>query len=295
MNARAPTFSILLLCWNHAPYLQACIEGLAAQEREGLEILFLDNGSSDGSPALARTLFAEHGLDVTFLDDQGPAGISANFNRLLSSSKGDLVAVLSTDDWYEPGYVAAMRAAARDDPAAGWFTCGGRYFYEDSGESAPVDNLKFRSGNVLPRLLAGAEPFFFVGCCYRRDALEAVGGWDETLPIEDRDLFVRLAQRYPVRTLPDRLVHYRRASSTASANPEFMARGFDAFFAKHRRLFGRSWRRRYAAALRGPAVIAVDQGKLDLGSELIGRALRLWPLDPAVWRTWRYARRRRQS
>ena len=282
----------MLLCWNHASYLEQCIGALALQERDGVEILFLDNASSDGSPELARQLFKRHGLDATFLQNEVPQGISANFNRLLGSASGELVAVLSTDDWYEPGYIHAMRRAAVDEPAAGWFACGGYHAFEDSGERRPVDDRGFRSGEVLGALLDGEDPFFFVGCCYRRSALELVGGWDEELPIEDRDLFLRLAQHHPVKTLPDRLVNYRRASSTASANPEYMARGFDAFFAKHRPAFGRSWRRCYAAALRGPAVIAIDQGKLDLARSILRRAFSLAPFNPQLWRTAFYWLRR---
>ncbi|WP_162789224.1 MULTISPECIES: glycosyltransferase family 2 protein [Sphingomonas] len=293
MSPAAPTVSVLLLCWNHTPYLEQCIAALAAQDRDGLEILFLDNGSTDGSADLARQLFERHGLTATILAPAPPQGISANFNRLLAAASGDLVAVLSTDDWYEPGYIAAMRRAALADAAAGWFTCGGYYFFDDSGERAKVPDDGFRSGDVLPLLLAGSDPFFFVGCCYRRSALLAVGGWDESLPIEDRDLFLRLAQRYPVRTLSERLVNYRRASSTASAKPDFMRRGFDAFFGKHRAAFGRHWRRRYATALRGPAVIAIDQGKLDLAGKILTRALRLSPLDPLLWRTAAYWLRQR--
>jgi GT2 family glycosyltransferase len=282
----------MLLCWNHAPYLAQCIGSLAVQERDGVEILFLDNGSSDGSPEIARELFSQHGLDVTVLHNRAPQGISANFNRLLTAASGDLVAVLSTDDWYEPGYVAAMRSAARKEPAAGWFACGGYHYFENSRVRRPVDDTGFRSGAVLSALLAGEEPFFFVGCCYRREALQEVGGWDEQLPIEDRDLFLRLAQRHPVRTLSERLVNYRRASSTASANPEFMARGFDAFFAKHLTAFGTDWRNRYAAALRGPAVVAIDQVKLGLAGTILAKALRLAPLQPQLWRTAFYFLRR---
>jgi alpha-1,3-rhamnosyltransferase len=287
-----PSLSVLLLCWNHAPYLEQCIAALAGQEQEDVEMLFLDNASIDGSPELARQLFNRHGLSATFLQNEAPQGISANFNRMLGAASGELVAVLSTDDWYEPGYVQAMRQAAVDDPAAGWFACGGYHAFEDSGERRPVDDRGFRSGEVVGALLVGEDPFFFVGCCYRRSALAQVGGWDDELPIEDRDLFLRLAQQYPVRTLPTRLVNYRRASSTASANPEYMARGFDAFFAKHRPAFGSKWRRRYAAALRGPAVIAIDQGKLDLARSILGKALRLSPLDPQLWRTAFYWLRR---
>ena len=48
---------------------------------------------------------------------------------------------------------------------------------------------------MLAELMAGREPFFFAGHCYRRSELQAIGGWDSEQRIEDADLFVRLAQR----------------------------------------------------------------------------------------------------
>ncbi|RST30034.1 glycosyltransferase [Sphingomonas ginkgonis] len=282
------TVSILLLCWNHSAYLEQCIAALAAQDRDGVELLFLDNGSSDGSVDQAKALFDRHGLTATILCNAEPKGIAANLNLLLARSAGALVAPLSTDDWYEPGYVAAMRRQAAADPQAGWFACDGYLFFEDSGERAPIRSDDFRGGRVLDDLLDGKNPHNFVGCCYRREALEAVGGWDERLPIEDRDLFVRLAQRYPVSIVERRLVNYRRSSQAASADPAFMARGWAAYFAKHRDLFGPRLARQRAAALQGVAAVAVDRGELLLAARLIRAALLAAPASLPSWRTAAY-------
>ncbi|HEU4877616.1 MAG TPA: glycosyltransferase family A protein, partial [Sphingomicrobium sp.] len=94
--------SVLLLCWNHARYVETCIESIARQP-PGAEIVFLDNGSSDGSFGLAREIFDRCGLQATMIRNDAPRSIPANFNTLLSASSGELVAILSTDDWYAAG------------------------------------------------------------------------------------------------------------------------------------------------------------------------------------------------
>jgi len=292
MTEERTGFSILLLCWNHARFLPQCIASLAAQTDRRFEIVFLDNASTDGSFELASDLLDAHGLAATKLRNAEPAGVSVNLNRLFRESTGELVAPLATDDWYEPGYVAAMRAAASEHPQAGWFACNGKLFFDDTGEERPLPDTLFRSGQVLPELLDGTNPFNFVGCCYRREALSAIGGWDERMPVEDRDLFVRLAQRFGVWSIPERLVSYRRTSTSASANPAFMVNGFRPFFAKHRELFGRRYHPQVGRMYALNGILAVDRGDLDLARRFLIRAVRHAPSQTVAWRGLFYLLRR---
>ncbi len=289
----SPRISILLLCWNHARFMEQCIESLAAQNEHDFEILFLDNVSSDGSFELAQALFDRFGLTATMLRNDQPQPIPANFNRLLAESNGDIVAPLSTDDWYEPDYVAALAAAAASAPEAGWFSCSGWLYFDREGRSEPVDETRFVTDRPIGDvILDGGEPHFFVGCAYRRSALAAVGGWDERQLIEDRDLFLRLSQRFPHHRIPRRLVHYRRSSAAASANAGFMLDGWERFFTKHAAAFGRRLTGRRAETYRSYAALLTDQGQHGPAVAAIGKAMRLRPLAPLNWRTLAYLMRR---
>ncbi|MCW3797512.1 glycosyltransferase family 2 protein [Sphingomonas sp. BN140010] len=282
--AARPRVSVLLLCWNHQRYLDHCIGGLARQTDREFEILFLDNASSDGSSERAAALFEQHGLHATMLRNEVPASIPVNLNRLLEGARGELIAPLSTDDWYAEDYVAAVRATAEAQSDAGWFACGGWLYFEDTGERRPIPDEQHTGGMILPQLLAGTDPFNFVGCCYRRTALEAAGGWDERMLVEDRDLFVRLAGRFPLFIIPERLVTYRRSSAAASADPKFMVQAFRLFFDKHRALFGRRYRNQLARMLAANASVAIDQGQFGLAWQLLSEAVRLRPQLISAWR-----------
>ena len=284
-----PKLSILLLCWNHAHFLEQCIGSISQQGPQDFEIVFLDNMSSDGSFELARSLFERFGLTATMLRNEQPASIPANFNRLLQASGGSLVAVLSTDDWYQPDYARCLTESAAAHPDAGWFSCSGWLYFDDEGKSVPVDEAQLVIDRPIDQvILDGREPHFFVGCAYRRTALDAIGGWDEGQLIEDRDLFLRLSQRFTHHRIARRLVHYRRTSSAASANAAFMLRGWDLFFAKHAVLFGPRLTARRAETYRAYAALLTDQG--DLGSALaaIRQSLRLQPFARLSWRTLGY-------
>ena len=280
-----PKLSVLLLCWNHAAYLEQCIGALQRQSSQDFEILFLDNGSSDGSVELAARLLKCFGSRFTLLQNEEPRSISANFNRLFRASSGELVAPLSTDDWYADDYVEAMLAAAAKHPQAGWFYPGGWYYHDEEQLLEEVKQDDFKSGYILDALLNGDTPFFFVGCCYRRDAINRVGGWDDAQPIEDRDLFIRLARHYPVQQVQKDLVYYRRSSSAVSANPAFMVAGWEAFFAKHAELFGSSLKSQLANMYGSYAALAIDQGRLKAARRFLFLALMASPSRSATYRS----------
>lgn len=287
--AGPPRLSILLLCWNHARYLERCIGAIAAQQLTGVEVVLLDNGSSDGSATLAERLFDAAGIAARVIRNDEPRSIPANFNRLLAESRGELVALLSTDDWYEADYVTSLLAAARARPDAGWFSCSGWLYFDDEGRSQPVNDSSFATDRpVGDVILDGGEPHFFVGCAYRRSALAAVGGWDEGQLIEDRDLFLRLSQHFAHHRIARRLVHYRRSSAAASANAPFMLAGWERFFAKHAAAFGPRLAARRAETYRSYAALLTDQRRLPQAFAAIGKALKLRPLASVNWRTLAY-------
>ncbi len=293
MTPGPPSFTVLLLCWNHSAFLEQCIGALAAQTDKAFTIAFLDNASTDGSFDLAGKSFERHGLDAKMLRNEQEQSIPHNLNRLLGESLGELVAILSTDDWYAPDYVAEMRDLARKRREAGWFSCGGWLFFDQEQTSRPVDEASLSTEEpVVDAILAGREPFFFVGCAYLRSSLEAVGGWDEQQLIEDRDLFLRLSDRFDHARTTKRLVHYRRHSMASANNARFMIDGWERFFAKHQALFGDRLLDRRAETYRAYAALLTDQRKFGLALRAIARSLIIRPVNGLGWRTLAYVGRR---
>ena len=285
MPTTPATFSILLLCWNHAHYLEQCIRSLTEQTDQNFEIIFLDNRSNDGSFELARELFSKYGLAATFLQNERPEGISKNYNRLLAASTSDLVCMLSTDDWYSPHYIECISAKAETNQKSAVFVPNGYSVYED-GLSIPSRVPAYDETHVSTQILFEPDRFFWIGLCYRREALVGVNGWDAQQPIEDADLLYRLTKSMPITQLADHLVYYRRSSSSISLNPVFMAKGRLAFYTKHRADFGNRWNGLVAEALRAGAAVAIDQGNYGGALKLLLSSLTHKPL---LWSTWRTA------
>lgn len=278
-----PTVSILLLCWNHAKLLEDCIHSLSIQTDKKFEVVFLDNKSEDGSYHAAKTAFALKKINVKMLHNKIPKGICANLNQLLAHSTGELICPLSTDDWYKPRFVEAVREAANLHPRADWYF-GQRASASDIQNVIESEDV-FKDGDIFPELLEGGHPMNMNGVAYRRDAVLKVGGWDEAMCLEDYDLTFRLAQEGSCHFIKETLAVFRSHAHNTSKNLDFMILGSKQFVDKHGHLLPRGGRPAFAENLRRMAARQIDLGNRVRAMKLLLRAAFIDPLNPLLART----------
>jgi GT2 family glycosyltransferase len=106
--------SIVVVNWNSRDDLRACLESLAAQTYRNIEVLVVDNGSTDGSPEMVGTDFPACRL----LAQSGNVGFAEGCNRGIEASTGEWVATLNNDCVTEPGWAQALVDAAEGVPAS---------------------------------------------------------------------------------------------------------------------------------------------------------------------------------
>lgn len=106
-----PALSILIPIYNVKPYLQQCLESIAAQTFEDYEVLCVDDGSTDGSSAV---LDAFCSLDERFVAlHKGNGGYGAAVNYALDRARGDYVGIVEPDDYLVPEAYELLMGAAR--------------------------------------------------------------------------------------------------------------------------------------------------------------------------------------
>ena len=106
----APWLSILLPVYNVEPYLRECVESIASQAGEGVEIMLVDDVSTDGSKALLLELQDEWKGRFRLLQHERNGGLSAARNTLLEAATGRYVWFFDSDDVMLPGAVAELEA-----------------------------------------------------------------------------------------------------------------------------------------------------------------------------------------
>jgi glycosyltransferase involved in cell wall biosynthesis len=282
---RAPDFSVVIAAYNAAEYLAEAIESALAQTLAPVEIIVCDDGSSDATLAIARRF----GPPVRVLS-HAHAGAAAAKNACWQAAQTEFVVVLDSDDLLDERCLEAYAAAARARPdldiltSDAYLELDGRVFdryYRDKARFVVADQ----------RLGALHQHFIFGLAALRREALAAVGGYDESLVNGiDTDVFLRMILAGSrAGLIPEPLSRYRFKPESLSAD---RGRSMEAMIrileraAQHPSLSGSE--RRYLeedlAIKRRLTSLALAERDLRRGSpEFRARALRIVRNEPPVF------------
>jgi glycosyltransferase involved in cell wall biosynthesis len=181
--------SVVTPAYNRAAWLPAALDSALSQEFDGFEVVVVDDGSTDGTPAVLRG----YG-DRVRVHRQANAGQSAAVNRGVELARGDLVAFLDSDDAWLPGKLARQVPMLDAAPEAALLYAAVEYM-DGEGRRIPDPRPPRRapSGEVLGDLLEGN----FIRtptAVFRRAAFLGAGGYDPALKcVNDWDMWLRLA------------------------------------------------------------------------------------------------------
>lgn len=105
-DSQATTFAVVITSYNYRDFVLAAVESALAQSRKPVQVIVVDDGSTDGSEALLRE---RYGADerVTLISAVNGGQLSA-FQHGVSAAQADVISFLDSDDYWEPGYLARL-------------------------------------------------------------------------------------------------------------------------------------------------------------------------------------------
>jgi glycosyltransferase involved in cell wall biosynthesis len=272
-----PLVSILLLSMNHELYIEQCINSLSGQTYKNIEVIYLDNASSDNTFEKGKKLLEDSGLPHKCFSNRESKTISFNLNFLFDQSSGDFVSPLSTDDWFEPENIQKKIAYFLANPDVGALFSNGWIYLEAEQQTLLNDAASFRKGYIFKEVLTQADCIFYVGVIYRRQIINEAGKWDERLLIEDTDMYIRIGRISKIDYLDEPLVYYRRTSGSASKNKQFMLRGSRQYYEKYKHVKWINMKKWLAERYRSMAASDIDQKNNREAKEFLAEAIKLNP------------------
>ena len=223
LNRLKPWVSVICICYNHEPYVEAALQSVVDQAYPNVELVVIDNASTDGSLARIRA-FARRHPTVRVIEYQTNVGLCRAFNEGLRQTKGAFVIDLSADDVLLPQRITRqidLFGKLPDDYGVVFSNAG----YIDAGSHLtnyhfPLDARGHSSYNVpTGRIFRQVLASYFIctpTMLMRRSMLDQLGGYDESLSYEDFDLWVRSARDFRYGYVDEVLTHKRRLPDSLS-------------------------------------------------------------------------------
>jgi glycosyltransferase involved in cell wall biosynthesis/ABC-type Na+ transport system ATPase subunit NatA len=209
-----PLVSVVIPCYNHGAFLAEAIESIQAQTYPHIEILVVDDGSTDNTKEVAC------GFEKVRYIHQPNAGLSAARNTGIKASTGAYILFSDADDWLMPNAVETNMVLLQQRPDAA-FVSGGhkkvnRWKQTLEEEPFPVEQDHFQ------RMLQGNYIGMHGTVLYQRWAFENVQ-YDTTLKAcEDYDVYLNLSREHPVLHHTKTIAAYRFHSQNMSGNIPLM-------------------------------------------------------------------------
>lgn len=215
-----PCFSIVVPAYNAESTLAETLDAILGQEFADWECIVVDDGSVDGTRALAES-YASRDTRVRTVS-QPNQGSGGAYNTGVRVAKGRFVVLCSADDVLLPGYLREMDAFIASEAGFDIYSSNG-YFWRAEDDSRELVYAAGVRDEVMSLTLADvvALCFYSVGAAYRRELFDLVGGYRVDVFGEDYDFWLRaLAAGARHRYLPKALSLHRVSPTQKSANLE---------------------------------------------------------------------------
>jgi glycosyltransferase involved in cell wall biosynthesis len=214
-----PRVTAAIVTHNRAAYLQRAIASVLAQSYDDLELVVVDDGSTDDTPAAVEPF-----LDRVRYVRRPHEGKAASRNAAVQLAQGELIAFCDSDDCWHPDRIERQLRVLEQRPDAGMVH--GHIALID-GDSKPLPKLTaahrallshaHRHGASYARYAADCRCFSST-ILVRRDVFDAVGPYDSRLPIEDYDFYLRLVLDFPVEFMDDAPLAWYRVHDGQTPN-----------------------------------------------------------------------------
>lgn len=242
-----PLVSLIVPVLNGEAYLRESLDSILEQTYPRLEVIVMDDGSTDSSPDVVRS----YGDRVAYVRQATTRGIYGNANDGIARAQGELIGIFHADDVYLPTMVEREVDWLLAHPEAGAVFCSDVFI---DGEGRELGRLR------LPAEVRGEKPLSyptvlnallrhknaFLRCptaLVRADVYEQLGGYrdDEFKNTSDLEMWLRIARTYPIGVLEEHLLRYRRGHGSSSeryhrarTDPERLFRIVDLELEQHR-------------------------------------------------------------
>ncbi|MDH4227972.1 MAG: glycosyltransferase [Deltaproteobacteria bacterium] len=224
MPEQMPVVTVVIPAYNHAPYIEECVESILAERYPALDLIVINDGSTDSTLEKIEGLTKRHPGAFRYVDKKNE-GLAKTLNLGLSMAKGSYFAELASDDSLIPGSIVKRVEFLEKNPGidAVFADCLLMYGNEKTNKRLIKDSGKTGHRSPVHGLvdyISKATEIFFPTGMIRTDTLRRLGGFDEDFRYcEDMLMRYVLTLKTKIEYIDEPVMNYRRHPSNVSGSP----------------------------------------------------------------------------
>lgn len=271
--------------YNSAKYVREAIESASNQTYKNIEIIIVNDGSTDNTAEIIKKLMAHSSelmgkVRYIYQENKGPA---AARNRGIREAKGEYIVFLDADDEWLPDKLEKQIKLLNENRNVGLVTCGRDVIDQLGKKTISLPKIPVSRQKMLMAFTLGN----IVGSCscvmLRKTCLNGVGCFDESLKVgEDWDLWLRIAREFDIEVVNEPLVKYNLRPNSQSGSGDINLKNelqlLEKIFnepsmQKAKTLRNKAYSQRYYKA----AIAYRENGNVEKMKKAISESLQLYP------------------
>lgn len=212
--------SVILLNYNNKKFINDSFSSILSQTFKDYEFIIIDDGSKDGSVEFLKELQQTYPFIKLHLQEN--QGVSKTLNYAIQNlATGKYIAGLASDDYWHEKNLEEKVKFMEEHPEYGM--CFTDIYHVEKGKVfSQTDTSYFKSGWIFKEILTGEARVQGVSTLVKRSVYLDCGCYDTSLLAEDWDMYLRIANKYPIGYLPKKLVYYRHHENNSFKNYSVM-------------------------------------------------------------------------
>ncbi|MDD2505650.1 MAG: glycosyltransferase family 2 protein [Bacilli bacterium] len=202
--------SVVIITYNREEYLRKAIDSVLLQDFKDLEIIVVDDGSTDNTSSLIDS-YKEKGVVIKYKKNDQNLGIVKSRNIALSLSSGEYMAILDSDDfWLDNGKLRKQFDFLESNKDYG--VCGSMAQIININGNNTGDYILVSSDRAIRKKILLSNQFIHSSVLIRMSILNEVGLYEDYLVGEDYDLFLKIGLVAKLYNIPEKMIAYRKHS-----------------------------------------------------------------------------------
>ncbi|MGL5490992.1 MAG: glycosyltransferase family 2 protein [Shewanella sp.] len=218
------SLSVYIISFNHAKFIEQCVESVLSSENISFDVTVIDNGSTDGSQD--KIIELSNKFDIKVILNEINEGLPATLNKMLASGNSKYVCFLAADDYIEKNRFSEQTKFLNENGQ--FYACAGSQIKVDEN-GHPLPKIKQR--NIINRtvvinsdnIFSRTNIIYSPTAIFRREVLSEIGGYSEDIQIEDLYLFYKAASKgHSICLMPNVFTYYRVHGSNSHKKLKWM-------------------------------------------------------------------------